>query len=610
MPVVSGVGNAAGISTVFADSQNESAGNPFAGVGSAAGVATVTGRSADSGVGASAGVATVSGVGSSLSDRGAGTAAGIATVVGASQGVVTRQTENPKTYLLRIRDARIGANGIVELDFVREDLSIYPGSTESQFLSSGSLGGSPAPPPPEDNNSDNSSPGSTTLLLLDIPQLLGDQDGPGFYAAATGINDGWTGALLYEKKGSEFVQIAELAARAAIGRADTRLLSGSVTLFNGSGRTYVYDDTNTVDVTLHDNISALESVSEADQEAGVNAAAIGFHGRWEIISFGVATQLSARKWRLSHLLRGLKGTEWAVGTHQSGDSFVVLDQSLRRVSDAYGDLDVQRTFRASSIGSTIDSASNRKFTDNGVSLKPLAPVYLRGEEDADGNRALRWYRRSRLDGLAGRDAYDPEPPLGETTEHYEVDILDSTGATVVRTISSTIEAVRYSAAQQTADHGSVPSSLKIVVYQLSETRGRGYGAAATISLFDAMTPVTVTPGDSIYDIYVYAPGRQPDGRRILVAPLLRAVVLPAGLPLSRGVCPDDSLPTAETIYSLQKNGVEFGTATFDAAAEVAVLDSADDVFIDPTVDVLEIVVPSPRDPTIADVGLALAGVRV
>lgn len=462
--------------------------NPFEAPGTAHGTSTAVavGRAvAPQGAGSAAGTSTVLGVGLSQSRQGAGSAAGIATVVGRAQLAPVAVVEAVKTYTIRIREIRTGANGIIECEGVREDISVYDSVSQSPLLGSLVNSGTPAPEPTptQDNQSDNSRPGSTRLVLLDIPQLRTVDTEPGFYAAATGTSPGWNGAILHEKIGADWVQIAELGQRAAIGQATTKLLTGPVTDFDETGRTYNYDDTNTVDITLLESVSQLVSVTDGDLEVGVNAAAIGINGRWEIIAFGTATQLGERQWRLSHLLRGLKGTEWAVGLHVAGDQFVLLNESLRRVTDTYPDLDVARSFRGVSIGTLLEDTSTQIFTNTGISLKPLSPVFIRGEEDANDNRTLRAYRRSRWDGLAGRDSADP-PPLDEPNLVMEWDIRNSLGTLVLRTLTSITESVAYTAAQQVADFGSVPASLNVCVYQISANRGRGYSGCAVISSFD------------------------------------------------------------------------------------------------------------------------------
>ncbi len=69
-------------------------------------------------------------------------------------------------------------------------------------------------------------------------------------------------------------------------------------------------------------------------------------------------------------------------------------------------------------------------------------------------------------------------PLGEDEERYEVDVLD--GASVVRTLASSVPSVSYSATEQAADFGSPQPAYDIRVYQLSPAYGRGTPCAATV----------------------------------------------------------------------------------------------------------------------------------
>ena len=87
-----------------------------------------------------------------------------------------------------------------------------------------------------------------------------------------------------------------------------------------------------------------------------------------------------------------------------------------------------------------------------------------GSDDSDRD----WIRRTRIGG----DSWGiTDVPLGEEQEAYEVDIMS--GNTVKRTLTSTAPTLTYSAADQTTDFGSPPSSLTIRVHQLSEIFGRG-----------------------------------------------------------------------------------------------------------------------------------------
>ncbi|MEJ0060452.1 MAG: hypothetical protein WDM79_13140 [Terricaulis sp.] len=71
----------------------------------------------------------------------------------------------------------------------------------------------------------------------------------------------------------------------------------------------------------------------------------------------------------------------------------------------------------------------------------------------------------------GRDFWGAgDPPLGAPSESYRLDILD--GADVVRSVDVAAPAYDYSAADQTADFGGAPASLRI-----PGRSGGGFGRA-------------------------------------------------------------------------------------------------------------------------------------
>ncbi|MGB3866539.1 MAG: hypothetical protein WBA29_13020, partial [Xanthobacteraceae bacterium] len=101
--------------------------------------------------------------------------------------------------------------------------------------------------------------------------------------------------------------------------------------------------------------------------------------------------------------------------------------------------------------------------------------HLRAERNDDGVR-LSWVRRARLDG----DGWDIEPPLGENSEAYRVEILS--GADVVRTIACTAPEALYASANELADFGAPQTSLRVRVAQLSSTVGAGFPTERTLTL--------------------------------------------------------------------------------------------------------------------------------
>ena len=117
---------------------------------------------------------------------------------------------------------------------------------------------------------------------------------------------------------------------------------------------------------------------------------------------------------------------------------------------------------------------------------------------------------------------------------------------------------------------------------------------------DSITP----PSAGRYVIAGAIPGVPTDGARI-VHPPLYDIVIAAGGGLSR--CIALVAATATATFTLQKNGVTFGTMSFAAGAYVATFSIAAQTTI-LTSDYLTVIAPSPPDATLADIGYGLGGV--
>jgi hypothetical protein len=307
--------------------------------------------------------------------------------------------------------------------------------------------------------------GPTRMELLDIPILQDADNGPGIYLAALGYLAGWTGAEVYRSDDGEVYEPLSSVVTAAVVGTTTALASGPVN---------IWDRSNTLNVQLIDG--SLSSASELNVLNGANAALVGAHGRWEIIQFETAVLEADGSYTLSRLLRGRKGTEWAAGTHQAGDTFVLLTtNTLGRVDKSLNDIGVTRQYKAASFGNDISAAAAVSFSNAGAGLKPYAPAHVTGSRNGSGDLTIKWIRRTRIGG-EWRDYVDA--PLGEDSESYEVDIMS--GSTVIRTIAVSSPTATYSAADQTSDFGSTQSSVTLKVMQISADIGRGYHTEVTL----------------------------------------------------------------------------------------------------------------------------------
>lgn len=306
--------------------------------------------------------------------------------------------------------------------------------------------------------------------FLDIP-LLRDQDNDsGFYTAMVGLlPDAFKSAALYRStdNGGNFTRLISTAQATIVG---------TVVAAVPSGPTDTFDEATAFYVDLFDSEDTLTSATQDAVLAGANAAAIGLDGRWEIVQFKTAAHQVDNIYLLSGLLRGRRGTEWAVGTSQPGDSFVLLSGVIRTPLDlTLVNKDIE--YKTVGAGGTLDNALTEDFTGRGVALKPFSPCFLQGSRNGTtGDWTLTWLRRGRI-GQTLQSGVDV--PLSETKEDYEVDILDTDG-TVLQTFSSSTESYKYLAGDQKAAFGTLQTSVTFTVYQVSAQVGRGYGTTGTV----------------------------------------------------------------------------------------------------------------------------------
>lgn len=308
----------------------------------------------------------------------------------------------------------------------------------------------------------------TELALLDIPLLRDADDGPGMYVAARGTTTRWPGAIVY--RSTDGVTYAESVAD--IGEPAVMGLTTSVLADWTRGA--IMDRVSSVLVDVGPGQLASASADQLQADGTLNALMVGS----ELVRFTTATLQSSNPniYRVSGLLRGQSGTEWAMGSHAVDEPVVLLrTRGLRRMALTQADIGATRYFKGVTKGAIVDDATADTIAAESIGQKPLAPVDLRASRDADGNMVLSWKRRTRLDtnftGLTGIVV-----PLGESSERYEVDIIS--GTSVVRSAAVTEPSFAYSTNMQTSDFGGLQGTVTAKVYQIG-ANGRGYPLTAT-----------------------------------------------------------------------------------------------------------------------------------
>ena len=320
--------------------------------------------------------------------------------------VVTLTDTDGSTYRGRILKMRSGG-GVHTIEGVLEDASILTSTlaTDSDYDESADVAGAVA----------------TTMELLDIPLLRDEDDGPGFYAAFKGAASPWPGCVLFgSADGVTYTQIGSAIAEA------TQIGECTTTLGTWAGGA-VFDETNSVTV----DVGATQTLASWSRDEILAGTATGYVIGEELIYARTATLSSPGVYVLTGLLRGRRGTEWAIAGHGSGERFVALPASgrgLRRVALSATDIGVTRYYKAVTAGRALSTATAQTLACAGVSQIPFAPVDLRASV-SDSAVEVTWKRRTRyatrFTGSGGISV-----PLGEDTEAYTAELRDGSNVLV------------------------------------------------------------------------------------------------------------------------------------------------------------------------------------
>ena len=317
--------------------------------------------------------------------------------------------------------------------------------------------------------------GTPEVVMLDLPQISEDQ--PAHRPLIAAHASPWPGEIAVFRSASTdgFNLLTTFGSRARIGTLAFDLFPGPTSRFD-LGNALVVDLLS----------GTLESVTDVALFGGANAVAVeSAAGVWEIVQAGAAELIAPGRYRLTRLLRGLRGTEHAMGNPApAGARVAVLDTALSSLPIAEADLGLPWNWRVGPAARSVSDASYAAlgFTPTGRGLVPFSPVHVEQPwrtARSPGDLTIRWTRRSRA---LVADAWEQvEVPLAEDVESYDLQILD--GAAIKRTLTSNTSSVLYNAAQQTADWGAPlgpGQTLVIRIYQLSNRLGRG--TPATVSL--------------------------------------------------------------------------------------------------------------------------------
>ncbi len=313
--------------------------------------------------------------------------------------------------------------------------------------------------------------GPAEVALMDLPQISDSVSAHRPYAAVFAKPWYGTAAVWRSASNSGFALLDTVDTPAHMGTLVADLPAGPLWRFDAGSELLVDLSSGT-----------LVSVTDTELFAGANVLAVeSAPGAWEIIQFGAAELVSAGRYRLTHLLRGQRGTEDAMGNPApSGARVVILDTAIQPLSITEADLGLPWNWRIGPGNAAPTDAIMQAiaFTPNGRGLMPFAPAQARMHRLANGDLAIRWVRRDR--SLSADSWVLADAPMSEASEVYELEILNA--GTVVRTVAGlTAPNLLYTAVDQTADFGGPVSSVDVRIYQIGAL-GRGVPLTTTLNI--------------------------------------------------------------------------------------------------------------------------------
>lgn len=326
-----------------------------------------------------------------------------------------------------------------------EHMALQLGLTAVGAVSSGSVASAGRPVAEADAPA-----GTTVIAVLDLPPFDDvPSSTPRLWIAAAGAGAAWRRAqLLASVDGGVTYQ--------ALGSTRPGAVIGTALGALGPGDPALFDARSSIDIELANPELWLESRSDDALVNGANLAVLGD----EIVQFGSAEAIGPAQFRLTRLLRGRRGSEWAIGGHAAGDRFVMIDAATLLPFDVpIAALGGSVRVLATGVGDLSAVAADAVV--NGWALRPPPPVHLSATRSTDGTIRIGWVRRSRVgwNWLDGGDA-----PLGEESERYRLTVTPDTGT--ARTIDVMAAGYDYAPAEQLADGAAAATAIDVAVVQL------------------------------------------------------------------------------------------------------------------------------------------------
>lgn len=318
-------------------------------------------------------------------------------------------------------------------------------------------------------------PGAVVLHPMEISALAESHaDVLGIYFAAAMGNQEmpWTGATLYESadNGVTWRESGRIPFEATIGYVTVPPST------NVQPDTWDVESAMEVKLLRGETTNALSSCTEEECLEGKNRLYVG----GELIGFRdaelVTSDTGGDTYRLTNLIRGMRGTADVIANQQAGAVVVLLERTGVFFLEINGStIGQSRLFAAVAPGGSVLDAVPVAWTPQGVNARPLPPILLR--KDLDGSNNAKIYIMPVNRGL-GRVLAQEWAASHETDLKYILEVMS--GSTVVRTIRAFTTdpttgeiAFQYSAADQTTDGFTPGQTITFRAFQESNLLREG-----------------------------------------------------------------------------------------------------------------------------------------